>query len=503
MFLILGTLVLLGFFFWLYSKSRIDEEANPILGEKETRHIGGQGNWCRKAGAEEKFFLYVGKDNMYMVSKALLLTSRVKLAPEMFRDALDILMRRHPLLRACHMPVNGVDYLAEMKNPVVPFYISTTNNWKDLLEIRTRKWYCKPNTLFWQAELIENVTQPDFTDTDHPFQYALVFSIHHAIYDSTSHLTLYEELMATISDLKEGRVSVEQEVTSLPVPIPLSMRHPRLQETKWRTTKAIAMGLLTYLAFKPNNPWLKVLPLPKLNPRQEGITRVIPFQIEPDLTQNIIGQCKRYGVTVHAALISLASVCAAEMLQGGQLHEDMTIQCHSSMCAKLRFPEYCGDQGIGCYACGTESPVKVRKDWQMNFWKTADEAFHDLHSNMKEACLDFIDGYSVWNWMASVGLLKPTFLEQEHGRLSAALVFTNVGNCDWVNRNGSILRLRAMYLNLAIEKSGPVLLNYVATVDKRLSWTVAYSTNIIDTQLAEEYTSRLKLTIEKLFKSRA
>ncbi len=501
MFLTFGALILLGFFCWLYRKWWREEDTNPILGEQESRRLGAQGNWCRKLGIEETFFLHTAKENMYMISKALLMTSKVKLAPELFRDALDILMRRHPLLRACHMQVKGVDYLAEMKDPVVPFYVAETNDWKELLEGRTRTRYDRPCTLLWQAELIENFPQPDFTQAACPFQYALVFSFHHVIYDSTSHLRLYQELMTTVSDLKEGRMSVEQEVTSLPVPIPLSMRHPRFKDSKWRSVKAMGLGLFVYFTFKPNNPWLKVFPPPELNPRQEVITRVVPFQIDPDMTQNLVMQCKRRRVTVHAALMAVASVCVAEMLQGGQLKEDMTIQCFSTMCSKLRFPEYCRDQDVGCYASATETPVKARKDWKVNFWKTANEAFHNLHYNLKEACLESIDILSVWSWLASFGLLKPTFLDQQHGRFPAILAFTNVGNCEWLNNPLSLLRLRAMHLDLALEKCGPVLYNYLATVDNRLTWTVEYSTNIIHTPLVEEYTSKVTSTMKILFKS--
>ncbi len=475
------------------------EESNPLLRECETRAIGGQGTWCRKAGVHELFFLKSATDDMFFVSLALLVTSKVQLSANLFASALQILTRRHALLRACHLTVKGVDYLAEMKSPVILLKVIHNGDWKEQIELGIRLPYDKRAGPLWRAVLIENPSNCQYSTVTYPFQYALVFSVHHAIYDSTSYLPLFQELLVTISDLKKGKISQTDPIRSLPVPLPLDMLHPRLREKK-TTIGVIVRAFYMYFTTKPNNLWMKKFPAPKMEPKNPAMSRGIPLEFSSDVTRNIISQCKKHNVTVNAALMAAGCVCVAEMLQGGHLQEDLVIPCMSSVSNKLRFPEYCASQDLGCYFSDKNIQVSVKKDWQTFFWQIAKDALGKLRDDLNDSCLGYISGTEILNWLASVGLLKRMVSSMGLGRIPAVVSFTNVRNCEWMNDNPDCLvKLRAIFLGLSMHHLGPVFFNHIATVDNCLAWTVVYCTNITDTQTAQEYAGRVKMTLEKLF----
>ncbi len=491
--LLLSVYYLLYHCWWTWTSA----ESNPVLSKSGTRVLGGQGTWCRKTGVQEIFFLKSTPDDTFLVSLALLMTSKVQLSANLFTNALKILTRRHPLLRACHLTVKGVDYLAEMKSPVIPLKVIHNGDWKEQIELGISSPYDRRAGPLWRAVLIENPSHCQYSNVAYPYQYAFVFSVHHAIYDSTSYLPLFRELMVTISDLKKSKISSADPITSLPVPLPLDMLHPRLKE-KQMTFRDILMIFYRYLfTYKSNSVWLKRCPAPKINPNNPAMSCIIPVQFSSDVTANLISQCKKHNVTVHAALMIVGCVCVAEMLQGGHLQEDFVIPCISSISSKIHFPEYCASQDIGCYFACKSIQVSLKNDWRTNFWQIASDALCMLKDKLNECCLDYINGKKMQNWLASVGLLKRIVWRRATGQIS--IIFTNSRNCEWMNDDPDCpLKLRAIFLGQSMP-CGPVFFNHVATVDNRLAWTVQCFSTISDVQTAQEYAERVKMMVEKLF----
>ncbi len=152
-------------------------QSNPVLSECETRAIGGQGTWCRKAGWQEIFFLKSTPNDMLLPSLALLMTSKIQLSADLFSSALQILTHRHPLLRACHLTVKGVDYLAEKKSPTIPLKVIRNGDWKEQIELGFSSPYDRRAGPLWRAVLIENPSDCQYSNVTYPFRYAFVFSV--------------------------------------------------------------------------------------------------------------------------------------------------------------------------------------------------------------------------------------------------------------------------------------------------------------------------------------
>ncbi len=102
--------------------------------------------------------------------------------------------------------------------------------------------------------------------------------------------------------------------------------------------------------FKSKNEWLKKFPLEQeLNPGCEVKTKHIPLEFSPAITKNLISDCKRHGVTVHGAVCTVLGICVAEMLQDGELSEDMNVTQCSSVGLRRWFPDELQHQGLACY----------------------------------------------------------------------------------------------------------------------------------------------------------
>ena len=167
------------------------------------------------------------------VAHAVRIVSRRDIQRQVFENATLVVMRRHPLLRARFTELDGELYLEEMERLEPDVTQCHSGDWRSELEEQLLLPYqAYRGPLCWRTVFMSEEADTRYTDKVHSHHYSIVFGFHHSIMDGSTLLIFLKDYLSTLSDLARGRISVEEEVTSLPVPIPLDYLHSDLHEIR-------------------------------------------------------------------------------------------------------------------------------------------------------------------------------------------------------------------------------------------------------------------------------
>ena len=183
------------------------------------------GRLRRPLGNLERLYYEDNKNLPGMV----LLSCKKNLEPCHVKDALNILVSRHPMMRMSVRNRNGVLQFIEMYNVPVDVNIINSNDWDSLLDHELRPY--DQNGPLWRFVWL----QSKFNTDNHLFQFLL--SVHHCISDFPYSYLIIMEFLDILKSLQNGSDIVKIEHL-FPLPIEeivtpnanMSNTHPVLKE---------------------------------------------------------------------------------------------------------------------------------------------------------------------------------------------------------------------------------------------------------------------------------
>jgi NRPS condensation-like uncharacterized protein len=354
------------------------------------------GDLLRPLGAFEELFCLFDQDFPTNGALAAQITGHTTV-PQ-WRDALDAVQQRHPLLSVCiDTTFNRVPHFRRVIGQRIPLRVVTSHNAR------------------WQREIAEEVNAPFTPDQAPLFRAVLlhqethcifILSSHHAVCDGSSRIFLLRDILLALSghDLEA---------------LPLAPSREILFGAQQRTSAE--PGLLSFAAQRPHLPYV------------EGI------KLAPEQTTALQRRAREEGVTIHAA-ISAALTIAGRAIDESWRNNPLRIMSPAEIRDMLGLEDQCMVSFGG-------GEISVAPGASMTFWELARFAKDGL-STVKsgENISRMIDLQTA---AVSSNLSVEQASELKRNAFNAQVMFTNLGRLPFDCTFGS-LKLETLWAPCAL-----------------------------------------------------
>jgi hypothetical protein len=354
------------------------------------------GDLLRPLGAFEELFCLF--DQYFPTNGALAAQISGHTTVQQWRDALDALQQRHPLLSACiDTTFNRVPHFRRVAGQRIPLCVVTSLNAR------------------WQREIAEAVNEPFTPDQAPLFRAVLLYqethcifilSSHHAVCDGSSRVFLLRDVLLALSGhaLEALLLEPSREI---------------LFGTQQRT--CIEPGLPSFTAQRP------------LLPHVEGI------KLTPEQTTALQRRAREEGVTIHAA-ISAALTIAGRAIDEGWRNNPLRIMSP----AEIRDILGLKDQCMVSFGGGE---ISIASGGSMRFWDLARFAKDGLSAiKSRENISRMIDLQST---AVSSNLSVEQAFQLKRNAFNAQVMFSNLGRLPFDSNFGP-LKLETLWAPCAL-----------------------------------------------------
>jgi len=321
------------------------------------------GDLLRPLGAFEELFCLF--DQHFPTNGALAAQITGHTTVQQWRDALDAVQQRHPLLSVCiDTTFNRVPHFRRVIGQRIPLRVVTSPNVR------------------WQREIAEEINEP-FTPDQAPL-FRAVLSSHHAVCDGSSRVFLLRDVLLALSGhaLEALLLESSREI---------------LFGTQQRT--CIEPGLPSFTAQRP------------LLPHVEGI------KLTPEQTTALQRRAREEGVTIHAA-ISAALTIAGRAIDEGWRNNPLRIMSP----AEIRDILGLKDQCMVSFGGGE---ISIASGGPMRFWDLARFAKDGLSAiKSRENISRMIDLQST---AVASNLSVEQAFQLKRNAFNAQVMFSNLG----------------------------------------------------------------------------
>ena len=332
------------------------------------------GDLLRPLGAFEELFCLF--DQHFPTNGALAAQITGHTTVPQWRDALDAVQQRHPLLSVCiDTTFNRVPHFRRVIGQRIPLRVVTSHNAR------------------WQREIAEEVNAPFTPDQAPLFRAVLlhqethcifILSSHHAVCDGSSRIFLLRDILLALSghDLEA---------------LPLAPSREILFGAQQRTSAE--PGLPSFAAQRPHLPYV------------EGI------KLAPEQTTALQRRAREEGVTIHAA-ISAAITIAGRAIDESWRNNPLRIMSPAEIRDMLGLEDQCMVSFGG-------GEISVAPGASMTFWELARFAKDGLSTvKSRENISRMIDLQST---AVSSNLSVEQASELKRNAFNAQVMFTNLG----------------------------------------------------------------------------
>ena len=474
----------------------------------------------RPIGVIEKWLTH-GHDAAGSLSLAstLVLRSKKPITGSVVRKAMEVLMKRHPMLRMCTKKNQDGDYLLQkMTNVHVDLRELDTTNWKTVMEESLLEKFDGENGPLWRVTFLPNaryepVTEGDFPDiTSYPHECICIFGFHHITVDGPSYSRMFAEFITYLNKLINNE---EPEVTSMLMLPPVDLYMDKVMQPKWY--HHVIQLVLEILYIIPGFPAFMISMILgegnaftrkhgveiQRNPLIQPRTKIIPVEFTKVETLIFLKKCKEHQTTVQGAAQIVAGVAMVNILEEQQCE---VIDSYVTVNVRPFLKSIVPDDYAGAYCYGLQCKnLVVSSPDAAKFWSMARQASGDLHARLKNnthmkmwpmmKCLSPV----VTRMMDEVGLdTKDDTFDQRDRQLVA---FTNLGYAKFLDGSpGDDVILRARFGCSARHQLGTIFGNNIVTFNGKMFWTVIHFSNITNDATAQKYADLVKGTILEAIK---
>ncbi|XP_028415634.1 uncharacterized protein LOC114538998 [Dendronephthya gigantea] len=348
----------------------------------------------RQLGLFEKIFdiFSMERSGSNNICIAISIKSNVSLVHRHVHDALILLVKRQPMLRAVITTMsNGDKYfiVKEIEEAIAMLDITTSDvkssDWKDIWYEHTSKQRAS-NGLLWRVVILK---EEFITDTKN-YANTLVFNFNHSCIDGVSCVKFCQQLLARMNELANGSSCVEEEICSLDL---LPYYHNII--IRGRIWHSLFNFILTYSGLQPILNYLmkkmlvRVMQKKPLNPYYAQFSRNIETpqdgarnspvikEFSKDETIKFVKACKANNCTVTGAITAAIHLAFCYLLQNDQSKELVFDYMFAINSRRFCNPKPDEDY-LGVFMYNSDYSLKYADNANTSFWKLAQQISQNL-----------------------------------------------------------------------------------------------------------------------------
>ena len=446
------------------------------------------------------------------ISLILTLRSAKKLTKAYIHDALVLLAKRQPMLRA--IITNSSSQSNNSTSKVEDKHLEIVDGEKisELIdftncEVKASEWQdvwndiaCKQrgNGLLWKARVL----QEEFCPNEQCYTNTLVFTFCHCCIDGVSSIKFCEQFLYYLNEVGEGSLGSDEGISSLG----LSSSVDDLVARKgWSTWEFLGRSLGIFRIFKfmlkmfvryslnakQRNPFFVQFP-PNLEPPDSPRTNLICKVFSEIETSNIVKACKLNKCTVTGALMAATHVSFCRLIEG---KNDGGKSCKLEHDFAISGRRYCHpkphDEYLGDFALISPLILNYMAENKVDFWKLAQECTKRIQCLVKDERR--VTGIIMLFDLFSIEKLANEFFcpvnRQDVIRLSNCNMVSSAGSFDFRARaKNHTYKLHECLFNNTVHGMVGIFSHYNVTVNGKMSWSITYDpSKVVNSEQAEKF----------------
>ncbi len=453
----------------------------------------------RRLGPSEEILdvISMEKSGSGNICLAISITSKQSLLHQHVRDALVLLAKRQPMLRAVITIVDGDKYfeIKEINEVITMLDITTSDvkasDWNDVWFTYTAKQ--RGNGLLWRVVILQEEFMADTKD----YANTLMFNFNHACTDGVSSVKFCKQFLNNINELANSTSCVDQEVSSLGL---LPYFHETVTRNRiWHSLFNFMLaycGLRPILKFcfqkllrrlvekMPNNPYHEMFP-PNINAFQSPVpSRLIVKVFTKDETKNIIQVCKKNNCTVTGAITAAAHLAFCELIEEEKLKD---IKLKTSFAVNGQ--RYCDpkpheDYLVNFVYAYQDFYLKYLGGARVDFWKLAQDTTQQIKDFVRKEA--FIAEYTVFCGLLEPGEVVKFFINDNFFPKSDSNFMSSFGCFSFGEQQDDIYNLHECIINNLVHSFNCTFHHFNYTINGKMTWQIA-SNVAVDSNHAEKF----------------
>lgn len=385
---------------------------------------------------------------------------RGHLDPARLREALDLVQRRHPLLRVCVQTGGGAPayFSSDTQIPIDVIERRSPTHWQQVaIDERNRP-------LRWDTPPLVRLTALRGEDG-----FDLIITLHHLISDGVSSVYFFRDLLLAL-----GGQAADGELA------PLSLR-PSL-ETLMPEAERGMKGLKRGARFIGQQAWTFFARRPRLLPEQESVpaaqrrSSISHQRLTDTETAALLDACRRHGVTVHSALCAALLMAVGAELQAESPAPSQLLGCCTPVNLRRALSPAIGED-LGLYV----GPIVTfhRLDADTQLFALAGQVTSQLQAARAEGVPTLA--------LATQSRLLPSRISPQraaqhlYNRLFGTVSVSNMGVLEIPIDYGE-LHLDALHIGGANNPYGSLISITVTTLAAQMSLTFNYNERIVSAE---------------------
>ena len=422
----------------------------------------------------------------------------------MVKFALNRLPIRHPLLRMRIVKYNRKLAFQEMQPFRLDFTALDSCDWKAVVEEELLTRFQTDTGPLWRVHMVKYPDDP----LEDGYRCVLIITFQHCITDGASYLRLFEELLKNLNGVVVDGAENMPAVESLSLLPSLDAYAP--SDT---LTLKMALQILSFLGkigifrrvinrrltAKLDRAFIERLRKVRAqDPSVEKKTCLIPVEFSAEQTSKLLRLCKEKRVTMHGAIVTIASLALVRFMKGGTWKEPVTVPCSTTLNTRrdLNIPPY----HMGPYFSIFKYDITLPPEAEVDFWVLAGKCTRTVHAAITPARV----AGGPLEFRIFPGLYKEeqdSFTENPDapGRFPTYMGFTNLGRVDHLSTDESTaVRYTARFGCSSEQNMGAIFTHNLATFNNKLFWTVVYYRHFMTPEMAGEFVNNILTTIKDL-----
>lgn len=352
----------------------------------------------RQLGFFEKMFdiFSMERSGSGNICMAISIKSKVSLVHQHVRDALILVAKRQPMVRAVITKTsNGDTYFVvkEIDEVIAMLEITTSDvkssDWQDIWFEHTSKQ--RDDGLLWRVVIFQEEFLADTKD----YANTIMFNFNHSCIDGVSCVKFCQQLLARMNEFANDCSCTEQEITSLDL---LPYYHDII--IRGRTWHLLFHFVLTHCGLQPILKYLmkkmltRVMEKKPINPYHAQFPREIETcqnsAINPPVikeftqeeTKKIVKACKGNNCTVTGAITAAVHLAFCHILQNHESKELMLDYLFAINSRRFCNPKPDEDY-LGVFLYNSDYSIKYVDTTNADFWKLARQISQNLKNIVK------------------------------------------------------------------------------------------------------------------------
>ncbi|CAB3992438.1 Hypothetical predicted protein [Paramuricea clavata] len=432
------------------------------------------------------------------ICASISITSKQSLMHQLVYDALVLLSKRQPMLRAVIATMANGDRYFEIKeiNEVMKMFDITTSDvkgsdWQSVWFEYTAK--PRGNGLLWRVVILQKEFMQDTKD----YVNTLMFNFNHACIDGVSSVKFCEQFLNYMNELAIGTSSADEQICSLDL---LPYYHEIV--TRGRIWHSLFNFVLAYCGLRPIMKFCTVKMLNRLvqkmpnNPyhakfsRKLEVSTVVPCRLSVKVftekeTKDIIQACKSNVCTVTGAIAAAAHLAFCEVIGPDQSNSAMELGTPFAIdaqrfCDPKPHKEYLGYFVYTCENIYTEYLTVDTAD----FWKLAQETTQQIKDFVKKEA--YVSEATVVTGLLEPRELLDLWVSDDLFVKGGCNVISSLGRFNFGNHQPETYILDECFINSLGHGLVYTFCHFIHTVNGKMTWQIT-STDAVHTKHAEKF----------------